>query len=73
MLDTTDFFQEQIKQCKTFAAQSTNKNERNFWQLMTDRWEELLQAQQQTIGGVVERFKKTGFDRRIFAKRRCAA
>jgi hypothetical protein len=34
MLDTTDFFQEQIKQCKTFAAQSTNKNERNFWRLM---------------------------------------
>jgi hypothetical protein len=72
MLYPTDFFQEQVQQCKTFAAQSSNKNDRNFWHRMADRWEGLLQARQQTIGGV-ERFEKTRFDRRIFAKRRRAA
>jgi hypothetical protein len=72
MLYATDFFQEQVQQCKAFAAQSSNKNDRNFWQRMADRWEGLLQARQQHDGGV-ERFEKTRFDRRIFAKRRRAA
>jgi hypothetical protein len=72
MLDTTDFFQDQIKQCKTFAAQSTNKNDRIFRQRMADRWEGLLQARQQTFGGV-ERFKKPDTTAGYLQKRRRAA
>jgi hypothetical protein len=39
MLETTDFFQEQIKQCLSRAAQSTNKGDREFWAKMANRWE----------------------------------
>jgi hypothetical protein len=46
MLETTDFFQEQIKQCLSRAAQSPNKGDREFWAKMANRWEALLQARQ---------------------------
>ena len=38
MLQTTEFFQEQIKQCKDFAARTNNKSDRDFWLKMADRW-----------------------------------
>jgi hypothetical protein len=31
LLETTDLFEEQIKECKGAAAKSANKNEREFW------------------------------------------
>ena len=72
MLDTTDFFQEQIKQCKIFAARSTNKNDRDFWQRMADRWEGLFQARQPGAS-LTEAAQKFSFQRLRFAKRRRAA
>jgi hypothetical protein len=37
MLETADFFEAQIKQCRDSAAQSTNKNDREFWLKMAAR------------------------------------
>ena len=31
MLHRTDFFQEQINQCRRLAEQASNKNDRQFW------------------------------------------
>jgi hypothetical protein len=39
MLETTDFFEEQITECKSAATQATNKNDREFWLKMAHRWE----------------------------------
>ena len=44
MLETTDFFETQIKQCRDSAARSSKKNDREFWLKMANRWEGLLQA-----------------------------
>jgi hypothetical protein len=44
MLETTDFFTVQIKQCTDFAAHSRNKNDREFWLKMAARWEGLLKG-----------------------------
>jgi hypothetical protein len=39
MLETTDFFEEQITECKSAATHATNKNDREFWLKMAHRWE----------------------------------
>ena len=44
MLETTDFFETQIKQCRDSAARSSKKNDREFWLKMANRWEGLLQV-----------------------------
>jgi hypothetical protein len=46
MLQTTEFFQEQIKQCRDSAARSHNKGDHDFWLKMAHRWEALLQIRQ---------------------------
>ena len=46
MLETADFFETQIKQCRDSAARSSKKNDREFWLKMANRWEGLLQARQ---------------------------
>src|SRR5262245_7309856 len=42
MLHKADFFQEQNNQCRRLAAQASNKNDREFWLQMAQRWEGLL-------------------------------
>ena len=42
MLHKADFFQEQINQCRRLAEQASNKNDRQFWLKMTQRWEGVL-------------------------------
>ena len=49
MLETADFFETQIKQCRDSAAQSSKKNDREFWLKMANRWEGLLQARRGDI------------------------
>jgi hypothetical protein len=44
MLETADFFEAQIKQCRDSATRSNNKNDREFWLKMANRWEGLLHA-----------------------------
>jgi hypothetical protein len=41
---TTDFFQDQIKQCRSLAA-TAKKGDRDFWNRLANRWENLLRAQ----------------------------
>jgi hypothetical protein len=72
MLETTDFFQDQVKQCRKLAADAHDKNDREFWLRLAHRWEGLLRAQQNEGAGV-ETVQKVRFERPIFAKRRRAA
>jgi hypothetical protein len=69
MLETTDFFQDQIKQCRSLATRANNKGDRDFWNRLANRWENLLRAQERgnTDGELVE---KTRFERPLFTKRR---
>jgi hypothetical protein len=72
MLDTADFFETQIKDRTETAARSSNKQDREFWLKMANRWAGLLQARQ-TRGvdtGFVQRFS---FHRQRFEKRRRTA
>jgi hypothetical protein len=46
MLETTDFFEAQIKQRADLAARSTNKSDREFWLKMALRWGALLKNRQ---------------------------
>ncbi len=72
MLETSDFFQEQAKQCRTLAAQAADKNDREFWLRLAHRWEGLLRAQRHD-DAAGETVQKVRFERPIFAKRRRAA
>jgi hypothetical protein len=69
MLEPTDFFQDQITQCRSLAATASNKGDRDFWNRLANRWENLLRAQERGSpdGEIVE---KTRFERPIFTKRR---
>jgi len=69
MLETTDFFQDQIKQCRDLAARAANKSDREFWIRLANRWEEVLRAQQR---GAPEAVQKVRFERPILTKRRAA-
>ena len=72
MLETTDFFQDQVKQCRKLAAEAGDKNDREFWLRLAHRWEGLLRGQKHDGPGV-ETVQKIRFERPIFAKRRRAA
>ena len=72
MLETTDFFQDQVKQCRKLAADASDKNDREFWLRLAHRWEGLLRGQKHDGPGV-ETVQKIRFERPIFAKRRRAA
>jgi hypothetical protein len=72
MLQTTEFFQEQIKQCRDSAAHSHNKGDHDFWLKMAHRWEALLQIRQPDGGGLKTRYRFRLRNLR-FAKRRRAA
>jgi plasmid stabilization system protein ParE len=69
MLEPTDFFQDQIRQCRNLAARANNKSDRDFWSRLANRWENLLRAQEHGSpeGEIVE---KARFERRIFTKGR---
>jgi hypothetical protein len=68
-----DLFQEQINQCRRLAEQASNKNDRQFWLKMTQRWEELLV--ERSPDDTAERIPKFSSFRRVrrFAKQYRAA
>jgi hypothetical protein len=72
MLQTTEFFLEQIKQCRDSAARSHNKGDHDFWLKMARRWEVLLQIRQPDCAGPKTRYKIRLHHLR-FARRRRAA
>jgi len=69
MLETIDFFQDQIKQCRSLATKANNKGDRDFWNRLANRWENLLRAQERGSpdGELVE---KARFERPLLTKRR---
>jgi hypothetical protein len=44
MLETNDFFRNQIDQCNGLAVRASSKNDREFWLRLAHRWEKLIQA-----------------------------
>jgi len=48
MLETADFFEHQIKQCRAQAARATNKADREFWKRLAERWQQVLRAEKQS-------------------------
>jgi hypothetical protein len=66
MLETSDFFQVQvkiptkkcqvqIKKCESLAAMAIDKSEREFWLQLAHRWEDLLRARQRDGSGAENR------------------
>jgi hypothetical protein len=73
ILHKADFFQEQINKCRRLVAQASNKNDREFWLEMKQRWEGLL-AGRHSDATAPERVQKIIFRRaRRFANRHRAA
>ena len=72
MIETSDFFQDQVQQCRKLAADAHDKNDREFWLRLAHRWEGLLRVQRHN-GAAVETVPKVRFERQIFTKRRRAA
>ena len=77
MLEPNDFFENQIKQCRSEADRAASKRDRMFWLQLAHRWEMLLQAGAASI----EADQRPSFERPIsrkkpfakrFAKRRAA-
>ena len=75
MLETVDFFETQIKQCRDTAARSNKKNDREFWLKMANRWEGLLHARQPRNADAdhVQKFSFQRLRLARLAKRRRAA
>jgi hypothetical protein len=69
MLETSDFFEEQIKECNAQAARAVDKNNREFWRHLAHRWEGLLRAR---TGPNLEAVRTLRPTRHIFSKRRAA-
>jgi hypothetical protein len=72
MLETADFFQDQIQQCRKLAAAAHDKTDREFWLRLAHRWEGLLLARRPDAAGL-EKVQKIRSVRPIFTKRRSAA
>jgi hypothetical protein len=70
MLETVDFFQEQIKQCHSLAVRASDKSDREFWLRLAHRWETLVQARQH--GTLNVEVQTVRFERPIRKRRRAA-
>jgi len=73
MPETTNFFQKEAQECKRRAAGTIQKNDREFWLQLAQRWERLLR---QNDAPKVEsarppRLRQSALQKR-FAKRRAA-
>jgi hypothetical protein len=71
MLETSDFFEDQIKECNAQAARAVDKSDREFWQRLAQRWAGLLQAEQRG-GPNLDAVRTLRPTRQIFSKRRVA-
>ena len=63
MLEPNDFFQNQVKQCRSQAESAANKRDREFWLQLAHRWERLLRPAH------MEADQKPSFERPIFRKK----
>jgi hypothetical protein len=71
MLEPSDFFQDQIKECNAQAARAIDKSDRELWRCLAQRRVELLQAKQRG-GANLEAVRTLRPTRQIFSKRRAA-
>jgi hypothetical protein len=46
MLNTEQFFQKQVEECREMAKRAGNKEDRTFWQHLAQGWEACLAQQQ---------------------------
>jgi hypothetical protein len=69
MLEPNDFFQNQVKQCRSQAESAANKSDREFWLQLAHRWERLLQAG----GASIKAEQKPSFERPLFRKKKTFA
>src|SRR5215472_11970596 len=74
MLETTDFFEQRIEECRSSAAQSRSKNDREFWLGLAARWEGLLKTRQSGNELVrrPDRFRRSIFRRSMLLARQAA-
>jgi hypothetical protein len=66
MLEPNDFFENQIKQCRSQAESAANKSDREFWLQLAHRWERLSQLGR---AGAIEADQKPRFERPFFGKK----
>jgi hypothetical protein len=69
VLEPKDFFQNQVKQCRSQAESAASKSDRQFWLQLADRWERLSQAG----GAGIKAEQKPSFDRPVFRKKKTFA
>jgi hypothetical protein len=72
MLDTVNFFENQIKECSAQAVRAANKADREFWRCLADRWAHVLQAEKIYCGPDFDTGRSLGPARAISTKRRAA-
>jgi hypothetical protein len=66
ILEPNDFFENQIKQCRSQAQSAGNKTDREFWLGLAHRWERLSQPAHE---GDIEADEKPSFEGPIFTKK----
>jgi hypothetical protein len=60
ILEPNDFFENQIKQCRSQAQSAGNKSDREFWLQLAHRWERLSQPAR---AGDIEADQRPSFER----------
>jgi hypothetical protein len=71
MQDKNEFFEKQANQCAGLAQRATNKNDRDFWLRLAQRWEELLRIRERDAAEA-RPVRKYSFGRTRFTRRRAA-
>ncbi len=69
MLEPNDFFENQVKQCRSQAESAANKKDREFWLQLAHRWERLSQPGERSS----EADQKPSFERPLFRKKSALA
>jgi len=70
-LEMTDFFQKEAQECKRLASQATDKNDREYWLRLAQRWEWLLQQNRNAEVETIRPRTRSMVEKR-FVKRRAA-
>jgi hypothetical protein len=71
MSGMTDFFQKEALECRRLADRATEKEDREYWLRLAQRWERLLQPDS-FEADQKPRFERLIFTKKRFAKRRAA-
>ena len=73
IMQTNDFFQEEIRRCRSQAERAENKADRDFWLRLAQRWEDLVRARQENSKNVGKKpVRRATFGHTRFVRRRAA-